>query len=184
MMPMKKMIRKTVTMIKNIFLWCRPHAYLGWLQRFLFLSANFLSLSKWISKQDRNIFNDFFRLRRDYGKRYLLYEHVINTVLRKEEPFDYIEFGVSGGDSIRWWAENITHPLARFYGFDTFEGLPENWGTYRKGDMNSAVPQINDDRVVFIRGLFQETLPSFLRNEYVSGRRKVIHLDEIGRAHV
>ena len=66
---MKKFIRKSVTFIKSLVLWCRPHFYLGWLRSSLFLFSNTLSLSKWISKQDRNgILNDFFCLKRNYDK--------------------------------------------------------------------------------------------------------------------
>ncbi len=175
---MKRLIRKTVTFIKSLVLWCRPHVYLGWLRSALFLFANTLSLSKWISKQDKKtILNDFFQLKRDYGKRYQLYEYVIDTTGLKDEPIDYIEFGVSAGNSIRWWAGHIDQPHTRFYGFDTFEGLPEDWGTFRKGDMDSRIPQIDDERVIFFKGLFQETVPDFLSNQYIGKRRKVIHLD-------
>jgi hypothetical protein len=71
----------------------------------------------------------------------------------------------------------MNHPNARFFGFDTFEGLPENWGTYRKGDMNSLMPQFDDERVILVKGLFQETLPGFLKNHDERQYRKVIHLD-------
>jgi hypothetical protein len=175
---MKRLIRKTVTRIKSLVLWCRPHICLGWLRPALFLFANTLSLSKWISKQDtKGIMNDFFRFKRDYSKRYQLYGYVIDRLTLDNEPFDYVEFGVSAGHSIRWWANRIHHPGTRFYGFDTFEGLPENWGTYRKGDMNSAVPQIDDERVRFFKGLFQETVPAFVKDDYLSRRRKIIHMD-------
>lgn len=175
---MKRLIRKTVTWIKSLVLWCRPHVYLGWSKPVLFLFANTLSLSKWISKQSTGgIMNDFFRFKRDYSKRYQLYGYVIDRLTLDSEPFDYVEFGVSAGHSIRWWANRIHHPDTRFYGFDTFEGLPENWGTYRKGDMDSAVPQIDDERVRFFKGLFQETVPSFVKDGYLSRRRKIIHMD-------
>jgi len=175
---MRKLIRKTFTYIKSIIFWSRPHLYLGWLRLALFWLANLLSLSKWISKQEKGeILNDFFRLKRDYSKRYLLYEYVIDKFGLKEVPVDFIEFGVCEGNSLKWWTEHIEHPKARFFGFDTFEGLPENWGTYRKGDMNSQMPQFEDERVTLIKGLFQETVPGFLKNGYECRYRKVIHLD-------
>ena len=175
---MKRLIRKTVTLFKNLVLWLRPHIYLGWLRSALFLTANTLSLSKWISQQNKKgILNDFFCLKRNYGKRFQLYEYVISRSTLGDEPFDYVEFGVSAGHSIRWWSERICHPDSRFYGFDTFEGLPENWGTFRKGDMNSMIPQINDKRVRFFKGLFQDTVPVFVKETFLSQRRKVIHLD-------
>ena len=175
---MKKFIQKSVTFIKSLILWCRPHFYLGWLRSSLFLFSNTLSLSKWISKQDRNgILNDFFCLKRNYNKRYQLYEYVIDQLELNNEPVDYVEFGVFEGHSIKWWANRINNFDSKFYGFDTFEGLPENWGTYRKGDMDSRIPQINDKRVLLFKGLFQDTVPTFLKEDYIGHRRKVIHLD-------
>lgn len=175
---MRRYIRKSFTYIKSIILWSRPHLYFSWLRVALFWFANMISLSKWISIQDKKTtFNDFFRLKRKYFKRYQLYEYVINTYGLKDEIIDYIEFGVYKGDSIKWWSEHIEHQKARFFGFDSFEGLPENWGTYQKGDMNSQMPAFNDERIILIKGLFQETLHDFLKNQYDGRYRKVIHLD-------
>ncbi|MCX2715910.1 hypothetical protein [Mycolicibacterium sp. J2] len=39
----------------------------------------------------------------------------------------YLEFGVFEGRSMRWWSEHLTMPGAALVGFDSFEGLPENW---------------------------------------------------------
>jgi len=133
-------------------------------------------------RQDRKtILNDFFLIKRDYNKRYLLYEHVIEAAGLKDTPALYIEFGVSSGKSIKWWAERLKHPDCRFYGFDTFEGLPENWGTFRKGDMNSQIPQTDDERIIFVKGLFQETVPDFVKqigNQTSNiARQKIIHFD-------
>src|SRR5690606_12027975 len=66
---------------------------------------------------------------------------------------------------------------SRFSGFDTFEGLPEDWGFYSKGDMSSSMPQIEDERGSFYKGLFQDTLPGFIQDNNLEQRRKVIHLD-------
>jgi O-methyltransferase len=85
---------------------------------------------------------------------------------------------VSEGLSFKWWAEHIKENNARFYGFDTFTGLPEDWGNFKKGDMatNNKPPEMNDTRCRFYEGLFQQTLPEFLKS-YTPGRRKVIHMD-------
>jgi hypothetical protein len=92
-----------------------------------------------------------------------------------------MEFGVASGVSFRWWLNNSVHPDSRFYGFDTFEGLPENWGLfYKKGAMSHEIKQIDDTRHQFIKGLFQQTLLGFIRehlSELESSKRKIIHLD-------
>ncbi|MBS1687848.1 MAG: hypothetical protein JSS96_03930, partial [Bacteroidetes bacterium] len=91
----------------------------------------------------------------------------------------YLEFGVAQGNSIKWWLKNCTHPDAVFYGFDTFEGLPEAWVVFDKGDMSSSIPVVNDNRAAFIKGIFQDTFNDFLAQHASSfpGKRLVIHMD-------
>ena len=75
----------------------------------------------------------------------------------------YLEFGVFEGNSMRWWAAELTNPAARFVGFDSFEGLPEDWrpSTPRGWFKTSGPPAIDDARVSFVTGWFAETLPGF-----------------------
>jgi hypothetical protein len=134
-------------------------------------------LSKWIN-QNKNIkFSDYYSGKFDYLKRISLYKYIIENEIH-DKPVDYLEFGVSKGVSFRLWAENIKDKNSRFFGFDTFTGLPEDWGSFKKGDMdnNNEIPEMNDPRCSFYQGLFQQTLPVFLRT-YSSGIRKIIHMD-------
>jgi hypothetical protein len=110
-----------------------------------------------------------------------LHDHV-NTALLGGGAVDYLEFGVFEGRSIARWAAANADPRSRFVGFDTFEGLPEGWrfltrtlppGTFSVG---GRVPAVADARVAFRRGLFQETLPGFLR-DFEPRSRLVVHLD-------
>ncbi len=176
---MKKNILKILAFCKGLVIVFKPHILFGWLAHPLLMISNTLSLTKWISRQDKeNILNDFYTTRRDYAKRYKLYQSVVDRLLLANEPIDYLEFGVCGGHSFKWWASHCIHDGSRFYGFDTFEGLPENWGTFNKGDMAAGMPQLNDERVKFIKGLFQQTLPDFLVNHNLKNeKRKIIHLD-------
>lgn len=109
-----------------------------------------------------------------------LYDHIAGKM--KGEPFDYIEAGVFRGDSIRYWAKLSSSPESRFFGFDTFTGLPEAWQaglkTFKPGhfDVGGAVPLIQDQRVRFIKGRFQDTVPDFLR-AYSRAKNLIVHCD-------
>ncbi|MFO7658827.1 MAG: hypothetical protein R6W78_17340 [Bacteroidales bacterium] len=161
--------------IKGLFFVCRMDRLVP-VKLFNFL-AHIADLSKWISKNKKTCENDFYTKSFDYNKRESLYEQVI-TGCNLDTNIDYIEFGVSKGLSFKWWINRIKDVNARFYGFDTFSGLPESWGPYKKGDMenNNAPPVIDDTRHTFYQGLFQQTLLPFLSN-YDAGKRKVIHMD-------
>ena len=39
----------------------------------------------------------------------------------------YLEFGVFEGQSMRYWSNALKNPKARLHGFDSFEGLPEDF---------------------------------------------------------
>jgi O-methyltransferase len=80
----------------------------------------------------------------------------------------YLEFGVAFGDSMRAWAQLLRNPDSILHGFDSFEGLPEGWDGHEKGDMSAAgaVPAIDDDRVTFFKGWFDETLASYAPPKY------------------
>lgn len=176
---MKNFIR-FISPVKGIIIALKVHRLLGWAKNIFLTIYNIIELSKWIELNKRkDILNDFLTLKRDYQKRYQLYKHIINQYSLKNEDIVYLEFGVFEGQSFKWWLNECSNN-SFFYGFDTFEGLPENWGGYKKGEMSSIIPQIDDKRAKFIKGLFQETLPVFISNNrdiLKSKHRKIIHLD-------
>lgn len=174
---MKKHKIKFITFFKNLLLLSRPHLYLGFLQHFCLTVSNTLLLSKWISNQPKDVLiNDFFDGKRDHSKRYDLYDKVLKSIDNKE-GFNYLEFGVCGGVSFKWWLDNSKESANLYWGFDTFEGLPENWGVFKKGDMSADIPHIEDKRGQFIKGLFQDTLPTFIKENHLNTKRNIIHLD-------
>jgi len=94
-------------------------------------------------------------------------------------PIDYLEFGVHRGHSILHFAGENKSPASRFFGFDCFTGLPEDWNAdYKRGHFDTAgrVPETDDRRVTFVAGLFQETLPKFVA-DFKSGGRIVVNID-------
>jgi O-methyltransferase len=143
----------------------------------LFLNLVYMTrLSKWAYENKKTEYNDFLS-KWDYNKRYPMYKWVIE----KEGltgPVNYIEFGVAAGQSFDWFMAQNTDHESRFYGFDTFDGLPEDWGPFKKGSFtnNNQVPLIKDFRGKFYQGLFQQTVPEFL-TELDNSRRNVIMMD-------
>lgn len=118
---------------------------------------------------------------RTYKSREAFYRYLNDEILGNG-PLDYLEFGVWRGASIRAWLELNGDPRSRFYGFDTFSGLPEEWRVFfrplPKGslDAGGVTPAVSDPRVSFIRGVFQDSLPEFLKTFRVMNRL-VINLD-------
>lgn len=166
-------IRKT----KALFLRFRLHGIFEPFSGF-FLNLVYLSrLSKWRRSVPQPAFNDFYSSKVDYGKRTDLYSHVIKSE-KLDGAINYLEFGVAGGRSFRWWLENNSDPASRFVGFDTFTGLPEDWFIFKAGDMghDGNSPAIQDTRGSFEKGLFQETLPAFLQ-KFPFDKKLVLHMD-------
>ena len=106
----------------------------------------------------------------------------INDEVNRGEPIDYLEFGVYQGESIETWTKLNRNPSSRFWGFDSFEGLPEDWATMskscKKGTFGTGgrMPALEDARVVFVKGWFQHTLPGFLAG-FQSRNHAIVHLD-------
>lgn len=74
----------------------------------------------------------------------------------------FMEFGVATGASIKRLAGFVPGVI---YGFDSFEGLPEEWtgrGGMAKGSFRCEPPTDLPANVRIVKGLFQDTLPGFL----------------------
>jgi len=139
--------------------------------------AHLGTASKWISSHRNLEFSVFPSKRLDYNNRYNLYQFIVENEIQ-QNGIDYLEFGVFKGHSFKWWVENVKNKNSSFFGFDTFTGLPENWGPFKKGDMSNGnkPPEINDSRHKFYQGIFQNTLYEFLKS-YKPIKKKIIHLD-------
>ena len=75
----------------------------------------------------------------------------------------FLEFGVASGRTISHMALNT--PRTHFYGFDSFEGLPEAWRSgFDKGAFAQARLPIVPPNVTLIKGWFDDTLPTFLHD--------------------
>lgn len=131
-------------------------------------AVNYLEVGRWLKT------NGFASSPR-YATRELLYAAVAGPVAR--ERVLYLEFGVYEGNSMRTWSRLLTNPDSSLHGFDSFEGLPEEWDAERpKGtfDVGGRLPVFDDPRVLLHRGWFEETLPSFALPEH---ERLVLNMD-------
>jgi len=86
---------------------------------------------------------------------------------------DIFEFGVFEGESLRIFAERC--PERHVYGFDSFEGLPDDWWLRPKGTFKTAPPSIGKPNVTLVKGRFEKSVSRFL--EKWSGRMSLIHVD-------
>ena len=141
-------------------------------------AVNMGEMSRWRKKHPVKGYNDFYQESWDYNRRYTLYEAICKNEGLDNSAVDYFEFGVAGGYSFKWWLQKNQQINSRFFGFDTFEGLPEKWGGFEKGSMAYAMEglEINDPRASLYKGLFQESLLPFLKR-YDNMNRKVVHID-------
>lgn len=72
-----------------------------------------------------------------------------------------LEFGVASGRTINHIASLTEHKV---FGFDVFSGLPEDWRIgFPRGSFAQSRPEVREN-VELVVGLFEETIPSFLRD--------------------
>ena len=116
-----------------------------------------------------------------------MYFHFVHEIwdytvvkLRENETWTnnklFLEFGVWVGSSINYFSQRI--PNRKFYGFDSFEGLQEDWTGFSltKGHFNLGgnLPKVNPN-VQLVKGWFNETLPEFIRKE--NSEVAFLHID-------
>ncbi len=172
---------KILKFVKDFLLWTGILRLFAAFNQLFFFLRNFNMLRSWIGKTNRSdlLINDFYSWKRDYPKRLKLFEAVSDHYQLENKAILYLEFGVASGSSFFWWMKKNTHPASQFRGFDTFEGLPEDWGGFKKGAMAFDQKEANDGRAEFIRGIFQDSLHPFIEGnrEMLENRPKLIHLD-------
>lgn len=90
-----------------------------------------------------------------------------------------LEFGVYKGYTINYFAKSA--PATRIIGFDSFEGLQEDWvGTKRpKGyfDLKGVLPRVAPN-VELVKGWFEDSLPKWLSTSgKPAGVIRIVHID-------
>jgi|GEM_PF-690255 len=87
----------------------------------------------------------------------------------------YLEFGVFSGTTISFIAGEVARHKT-VHGFDSFEGLPEQWGAAAKGtfDTRGQLPPVPEN-VVLHKGWFDQTIGPFLAEN--TGPVAFLHAD-------
>ena len=85
----------------------------------------------------------------------------------------YLEFGVYSGTTINYISEKVPDLV---HGFDSFQGLPEQWGNVPQGGFSTKghLPSVKDNVRLHV-GWFDETLPPFLEEN--KGPVAFLHID-------
>lgn len=131
-------------------------------------AVNYLEAGRWLADLGADT-------SRRFPDRLQLYDFVIDRI--GERPVLYLEFGVYRGESLRYWSRRLAHPESRLVGFDSFRGLPADFNlTLRRGSFSTGgqAPSIDDRRVSFVEGRFEDTLPGYVVDP---GKLLVVHLD-------
>ncbi len=85
-----------------------------------------------------------------------------------------LEFGVATGTTLAIIADTVADHRAVF-GFDSFEGLPENWRTgFAAGEFAQSPPR-DIPGATLLTGLFEDSLPGFLAQN--DDQIAFVHLD-------
>jgi hypothetical protein len=86
--------------------------------------VNHLKLGRWMRDHG-------FHFDRIVSDRWGVFDVIASRI--QDEPVLYLEFGVFKGRTTRYWSAKLRNPDARLHGFDSFEGLPEEWQTTPRG---------------------------------------------------
>ena len=113
-------------------------------------------------------------------KKNVFWKHGITSILPKGM---LLEFGVFKGGSINYFSSVLSQQkdARRIYGFDSFEGLSEDWaGTHMSAstfDQGGNMPKVNPN-VTLIKGWVDETVPPFIKEHLSSGEKiAFLHMD-------
>ena len=97
------------------------------------------------------------------------------------QNIDFFEFGVYKGDSIRYFSKKLENNNNTFVGFDSFFGLPDTYdhpalskGTFSR---NGNIPNLDDRRVKFIKGFFNQNKDEIKKELNRSSNTKLVHFD-------
>ncbi len=135
-----------------------------------------------LSKDCYNFFKQYMKSSSIFLKEKDIRKYSVFNAFKNKSGTDnlFLEFGVWKGSSINLFAKFLARHSLNIYGFDSFEGLEEEWitneyhpiGTF---DLGQKKPKVLNN-VQLIQGKVQKTLENFLNN---NSEKKIIfvHMD-------
>ena len=117
--------------------------------------------------------------------KYSTREELYDKLIDKNNEIQVIEFGVFGGYTLDLFCKLNINSKSKFFGFDCFKGLPEDWsygflGGKKKGhfklDDNNKLLNFDDSRVTIVDGYFNETLKQNLKL-FSKNQETFVHFD-------
>jgi len=165
-----------VSPFKKLFFQLRLYQLLEKPATKLLSIVHFIRFCKWMATHRQLEVNDY-PTATEYRKRYRVHEYIADQLL-PHSAINYLEFGTADCETFFWWLQRNKNEASRFNGFDTFTGLPEQWGSYPKGafSLEGNIPDVKDPRAALHKGLFQDTLHDFLKT-FDNAKTNVILLD-------
>ena len=107
-----------------------------------------------------------------------IWDYAVQQLRDRKAEGACLEFGVYKGQSINYFSSRLPH--LSFHGFDSFEGLAEDWVGHhaKKGtfDLQGKPPKVNEN-VETIKGWFDKTLPKFIEDTLKNGDVSFVHID-------
>lgn len=109
-----------------------------------------LEYSLWVTRE-------FGRASAFFATRERLWRRML-TCLTPDSEITVFEFGVAYGYTTQWWLSRCSL-IDKWYGFDTFTGLPGPWRHFAAGafDASGKPPEISDSRIEWVVGKVENT---------------------------
>ena len=129
-----------------------------------FLATKMNAILAALKKMNEIALNSSARFAMDYMENAKVFSNVWEcrkwVISEAKNEGIYTEFGVADGSSLEFFA--LLKPKSYFYGFDSFQGLPEIWKPeFEKGRFSQNKLPIVPSNVTLVKGWFNETLKKF-----------------------
>lgn len=173
---MKKLIYKFRFILVNIFITALKYDRL-----------NFVSfLQKKSHEKTYEILGEEISSSLLFENKHELWDFVINEItnknlqLKDDKSNICLEFGVGGGESLRYFSNKLLKNNIKIVGFDSFFGNPQIWpGTNNQvgsSNQNGKHPKNLPANVEIVQGFIEKTLQNYLETNKIK-KIKFMHID-------